>query len=117
MSNSFSVAKSYISVLVGIAMKEGKIPDLHAHVGQYLPEFDTFDECHKKITLWNLLTMSTGLDWSESGASPFSDNAKGYYGSDVSRLAMDQPCREEPGQEFDYISGGTQIMSDVLQKI
>lgn len=117
VSNSFSVAKSYISVLVGVAMKEGKITDLQAPVGQYLPEFDTFDECHKKITLWNLLTMSTGLDWSESGANPFSDNAKGYYGTDVSRLAMDQPCREEPGQEFDYVSGSTQIMSDVLQRI
>ncbi|MBK8582509.1 MAG: serine hydrolase [Flavobacteriales bacterium] len=60
VSNSFSVAKSYISVLVGIAMQEGKITDLNTPVGQYLPEFDTFDECHKKITLWNLLTMSTG---------------------------------------------------------
>lgn len=117
VSNSFSVAKSYISVLVGIAMQEGKITDLNTPVGQYLPEFDTFDECHKKITLWNLLTMSTGLDWSESGASPFSDNAKGYYGDNVSELAMDQPCREEPGKEFDYVSGSTQIMSDVLQKI
>jgi CubicO group peptidase (beta-lactamase class C family) len=117
VSNSFSVAKSYISVLVGVAMKEGMITDLHTPVGHYLPEFDKYDACHKDITLWNLLTMSTGLDWSESGADPFSDNAKGYYGSDVRNLAMDQPCREAPGKEFDYISGSTQIMADVLQKI
>ena len=117
VSNSFSVAKSYISLLTGIAMQEGKITDLHKPVGRYLPEFDALDPCHKKITLWNLLTMSTGLDWSESGRSPFSDNARGYYGTNVSKLAMDQPCREEPGVEFDYISGSTQIMSDVLQKI
>jgi CubicO group peptidase (beta-lactamase class C family) len=117
VSNSFSVAKSYISVLVGVAMQEGKITDLQVPVGHYLPEFDALDPCHKPITLWNLLTMSTGLDWSESGSSPFSDNAKGYYGNNVSELAMDQPCREEPGKEFDYISGSTQIMSDVLEKI
>lgn len=117
VSNSFSVAKSYISLLTGIAIKEGKITDLHTPVGRYLPAFDALDACHKKITLWNLLTMSTGLDWSESGSSPFSDNAKGYYGIRVSELAMDQPCREEPGQAFDYISGSTQIMSDVLQEI
>ncbi len=117
VSNSFSVAKSYISLLTGIAMQEGRIKDLKTPVGQYLPEFNTYDSCHKPITLWHLLTMSTGLDWSESGSSPFSDNAKGYYGSNVSELAMDQPCREEPGKEFDYISGSTQIMSDVLQKI
>lgn len=117
VSNSFSVAKSYISMLVGVALEEGKITDLQTPVGRYLPEFDAFDPCHKDITLWNLLTMSTGLDWSESGSSPFSDNAKGYYGYHVRRLAMDQPCRETPGKEFDYISGSTQIMADVLQKV
>lgn len=117
VSNSFSVAKSYISLLTGVAMEEGKITSLKTPVGQYLPEFDELDPCHKDITLWNLLTMSTGLDWSESGASPFSDNAKGYYGYNVSKLAMDQPCIEEPGKEFDYISGSTQIMADVLQEV
>lgn len=117
VSNSFSVAKSYISLLTGIAMEEGKITDLKTPVAQYLPEFNEYDSCHGNITLWHLLTMSTGLDWSESGSSPFSDNAKGYYGTNVRELAMDQPCREVPGKEFDYISGSTQIMSDVLQKV
>lgn len=117
VSNSFSMAKSWVSVLTGIALKEGKITNLHTPVGQYLPEFDAIDPCHKDITLWNLLTMSTGLDWSESGANPFSDNAKGYYGKHVRKLAMDQPCKEAPGKEFDYVSGSTQIMADVLQKL
>ncbi|HMC98157.1 MAG TPA: serine hydrolase [Flavobacteriales bacterium] len=113
--NSFSVAKSYISVLTGIAMGEGKINNVFQPVGEFLPEFK--DECHAKITLWNLLTMSTGLDWSESGADPFSDNAKGYYGTDVRELSLTQPCRDEPGREFDYISGSTQIMAEVLEAI
>jgi CubicO group peptidase (beta-lactamase class C family) len=116
VTNSFSVAKSYIGLLTGIALKEGVIRDVHQPVGDFLPEFDSLDACHQRITLYNLLTMSTGLDWSESGGDPFSDNAKGYYGTDVRSLAMDQPCREEPGKVFDYISGSTQIMTDVLQK-
>ncbi len=113
VSNSFSVAKSYISVLTGIAMGEGKINNVFQPVGDFLPEFK--DECHAKITLWNLLTMSTGLDWSESGTNPFSDNAKGYYGTNVRELSLTQPCREEPGRELDYISGSTQIMAEVLE--
>lgn len=117
VSNSFSVAKSYVSVLTGIALKEGKIKSLDDPVGNYLPEFNDLNDCHTHITLKHLLTMSTGLDWSESGADPFSDNAKGYYGTSVRELAMDQPCRDEPGKEFDYISGSTQIMADVLQKV
>jgi hypothetical protein len=116
VSNSFSVAKSYISVLVGIAMQEGKIRDVFQPVGEFLPEFDD-DECKKKIRLRHLLTMSTGLDWSESGANPFSDNAKGYYGHHVRELAISQPCRDEPGEKLDYISGSTQIMVAVLEKL
>lgn len=115
VSNAFSVAKSYISLLTGIALQEGKIDDVFQKVGTFLPEFDDA-ECKKAIDLRHLLTMSTGLDWSESGADPFSDNAKGYYGYDVSELARTQPCRDKPGEKFDYISGSTQIMADVLEK-
>jgi len=113
VSNSFSVAKSYISVLTGIAIGEGRIKNVQQPVGDYLPEYK--EGCHANITLEHLLTMSTGLDWSESGADPFSDNAKGYYGSNVREVSLDQPCREEPGKVFDYISGSTQIMSEVLE--
>ncbi len=113
--NSFSVAKSYVSILTGIAMGEGRIESVFQHVGDFLPEYK--EGCYAKITIWNLLTMSTGLDWSESGASPFSDNAKGYYGTHVRELALMQPCREEPGKEFDYISGSTQIMAEVLEAV
>lgn len=113
VSNSFSVAKSYISVLTGIAIGEGRISSVQQPVGDFLPEFK--EGCYAKINLWHLLTMSTGLDWSESGADPFSDNAKGYYGYDVRKLSLTQPCRDEPGKEFDYISGSTQIMTEVLE--
>ena len=113
ISNSFSVAKSYVSVLTGIAMGEGKISNVFQPVSDFLPEFK--EGCYAKINLYHLLTMSTGLDWSESGADPFSDNARGYYGSGVRKLSLSQPCREEPVKMFDYISGSTQIMVEVLE--
>ena len=113
VSNSFSVAKSYISLLTGIAMKEGRIKNVFQPVGDFIPEYR--EGCYAKINLYHLLTMSTGLDWSESGADPFSDNAMGYYGSNVRELSLMQPCRDEPGREFDYISGSTQIMAEVLE--
>lgn len=113
VANSFSVAKSYVSVLTGIAIDEGKIKGVSQPVGDLIPEFR--EGCKSKITLEHLLTMSTGLDWSESGADPFSDNAKGYYGTDVRALSIGQPCRDEPGKELDYISGSTQIMAEVLE--
>ena len=50
VSNSFSVAKSYISVLTGIAMGEGKINDVFQPVGDFLPEYK--EGCYAKINLW-----------------------------------------------------------------
>jgi CubicO group peptidase (beta-lactamase class C family) len=82
-------------------------------VGDFIPLYK--EGCYAKINLYHLLTMSTGLDWSESGANPFSDNAMGYYGSNVRELSLNQPCRDEPGKSFDYISGSTQIMAEVLE--
>ena len=93
VSNSFSVAKSYISVLTGIAMDEGKINNVFQPVGDFLPEYK--EGCYANISIYNLLTMSTGLDWSESGANPFSDNAKGYYGNNVRELSL-TTLRDEP---------------------
>jgi CubicO group peptidase (beta-lactamase class C family) len=113
--NAFSVAKSYVGVLTGMAMGEGRITNVFQPVGDFLPEFR--EGCYARINLWHLLTMSSGLDWDESGSNPFGENAKGYYGTKVRELSLTLPCRDEPGQSFDYISGSTQIMGEVLEAI
>lgn len=112
--NSFSIAKSYVSILTGIAMGEGRIQSVFQPVGDFLPEFK--EGCYKDITLWHLLTMSSGLDWNEK-ANPFGENAKGYYGHHVRDLSLSLACKEEPGKRFEYISGSTQIMGEVLEAI
>ncbi len=112
--NSFSIAKSYVSILTGMAMGEGRIESVFQPVGDFLPEFK--EGCHAGITLWHLLTMSTGLDWDEK-PNPFGENAKGYYGSNVRELSLSLPCKEEPGKNFEYVSGSTQIMGEVLEAI
>jgi CubicO group peptidase (beta-lactamase class C family) len=112
--NSFSIAKSYVSILTGIAIGEGRIESVFQPVGDFLPEFK--EGCYANITLWHLLTMSTGLDWDEK-PNPFGENAMGYYGSNVRELSLTLPCKEEPGKNFEYVSGSTQIMGEVLEAI
>jgi len=112
--NSFSIAKSYVSILTGMAMGEGLIESVFQPVGDFLPEFK--EGCYANITLWHLLTMSTGLDWDEK-PNPFGENAKGYYGTNVRELSLSLPCKEEPGRNFEYVSGSTQIMGEVLEAI
>ena len=113
-SNSFSMAKSYVSALIGTALKEGKIKSIDQPVCDYLPEFCEGDK--KKITIRHLLTMSSGLNWQEAYSSPFSPTTEAYYGTDLKNLMSTLKPIEEPGKIFRYKSGDTQILSFVLEK-
>jgi CubicO group peptidase (beta-lactamase class C family) len=113
-SNSFSVAKSFVGTMVGIALKEGKIKSLDQPVGDFIPEYNEGDK--KKITIRNLLTMSGGLNWDEAYASPFSVTTEAYYGTDLKKLMYRLKAVEEPGKIFDYKSGDTQLLGLMLEK-
>ncbi len=111
-TNSFSMAKSVVALLIGIALDEGLIASLDNSIGIYLNEYNNSD-----ITIRHLLWMSSGLDWSESGKNPLSDNAKAYYGDDLARLVLDQSEIEKPGRVLNYQSGNTQLLAIILEKV
>ena len=69
ISNSFSMAKSIVSLLIGAALDEGKIVSLDQKVGDFIPSFKEGNK--NRITIRNLLTMSAGTDWNESYSSLF----------------------------------------------
>ena len=114
VSNSFSMSKTLVAILIGIAIEEGKIEGLDVSASLYLPEFRN-DE-RKKITIRHLLTMSSGLDWSESGKNPLSDNAESYYGWGLRELVTNQKLIDEPGKTFKYQSGNTELLGYIVEK-
>ncbi|MBX7094291.1 MAG: beta-lactamase family protein [Flavobacteriales bacterium] len=114
ISNSFSVAKSIVSILVGIAIDEHKIKSVDQPVGDFIPAFR--EGSRSKLTLYHLLTMSAGLDWSESGGNPLSSNAEAYYGSDLLSMINSVEVVSEPGKVFDYQSGATLILGYCVEK-
>lgn len=112
-SNSFSMAKTYVSVLTGIALKQGYIKSLDQPVYDFLPEFK--NDKRNKITIRHLITMSSGLNWKESYLNPFSVTTRGYYGDDIKQTCLNLECEESPGEYFEYRSGDTQILAMVLE--
>ncbi|TXK46054.1 serine hydrolase [Pontibacter qinzhouensis] len=113
LSNSFSVAKSIVSLLVGVAIKEGKIKSLDQPVGDFLPAFR--EGAKAQITLQHLLWMSSGLNWDESYSSPLSITTEAYYGTDLSKVISRLEAVESPGQQFSYKSGDSQLLAFVLE--
>lgn len=114
VSNSFSAAKTVVALLIGIAIEEGKIKSLEDPIGNYIPEFKEGDK--SIITIRNLLNMSSGLDWTESGKNPLSNNAESYYGTDLYGLVTRQNLIRKPGKDFIYQSGNSQLLGFIVQK-
>lgn len=114
-SNSFSVAKSVTSLLIGIAIKEGLIKSVNDPVSQYLPGFGEGEKAKLKIA--DLLTMSSGSDWDESYANPLSVTTELYYGSDANKLAASVKIIRQPGSVHSYKSGDTQLLAMIIEKV
>lgn len=113
LSNSFSVSKSIVSVLVGIAIRDGLI-SLDDSVGKYIPEFK--NGANGKLKVRHLLTMSSGLNWDESYNSLFSLTTKAYYGTNLKKLVTGLKVIEEPGKIFRYMSCNTVLLSMIISK-
>jgi CubicO group peptidase (beta-lactamase class C family) len=97
LETSFSVAKSVVSTLVGIAIDEGKIGGVDDPVTEYLPELAERDAAFERITLRDLLTMSSGLRYTESDFPwPRSDDTYTYYGVDLREGALERSEVDAP---------------------
>lgn len=114
VSNSFSAAKTVVSLLVGIAKEEGYIKSLDEPVKNYLPAFTGKGKEH--ITIRHLLMMASGLDWVESGKNPLSENAESYYGWDLKGLVERQHAIKKPGELFFYQSGNSQLLGFIIEQ-
>jgi CubicO group peptidase (beta-lactamase class C family) len=113
-SNSFSVAKSIVSLLVGCAIDDGFIKSVDQPVGDFLPEFKIGD--NQQLTIKHLLTMSSGLNWNESYQSLFSTTTESYYGQDLKTMVLNLKVVEKPGVQFKYLSCNTQLLSLIIEK-
>ena len=113
-SNSFSMAKSIVSLAIGAAIDDGFIKDVDQPVSDFFPEFQGYNG--KLLTLRHLLTMSAGVDFDEAYSSPFSPTTKLYYGDDLQQIAFGMKEIEEPGVNFIYQSGVTQLLAFIVEK-
>ncbi len=113
-SNSFSMAKSIVSLAIGCAIDDGFIRNVDQPVSDFFPEFKGYDG--KALTLRHLLTMSAGVDFDEAYSSPFSPTTQLYYGDDLQEIAFGMKEIDEPGVNFIYQSGVTQLLGFIVEK-
>ncbi|MCD2258170.1 serine hydrolase domain-containing protein [Psychroserpens luteolus] len=113
-SNSFSMAKSYVSGLMGKAIMDGYIKSLDQPVCDFLPAF--CDGKAAKMTVGDLSSMASGTNWDEAYYSPLSITTRAYFDDDLAKVMNGLKVVDEPGQGFKYASGDTQMLAMVIEK-
>ena len=113
-SNSMSMSKTIVALLIGIAIEERYIDSELDPVAKYIPEWSG-DE-RNKITLQDLLYMRSGLRNEDNTDSLGSDLVQMYAGNDVDTIALNVPATKSPGEAFDYNNANTQILGEVLER-
>ncbi|MFB9056508.1 serine hydrolase domain-containing protein [Mariniflexile ostreae] len=117
---SFSVAKSVSSMLVGAALKEGAIESLEDPLSKYIKELKGYD--YGKVTVRQLLTMTSGIDWNEDYEDPNSDVGQMYkahcQGTESHILTYMKPLKfaHQPGTHWNYSTGETDLVGILVQK-
>jgi CubicO group peptidase (beta-lactamase class C family) len=117
---SFSVAKSVTSTLLGIALQRGDIHSLDDTLGTYIPELR--DSAYAKVTVQQLLTMTSGVHWNEDYADAKSDVAQMYLGTCVDGQAhilsylKKQPRQWPAGTHFNYNTAETDLLGILVQR-
>ena len=112
-SNIYSATKTIVGLLAGIALDERKIHSLDDPVSRYIPIYNKGRQAD--VTLRHLLTMSGGMAWDEAYASLFSVTTHGYYGNDLYDLVTGLDVVDQPGVQYSYRSGETQLLAFVIE--
>jgi CubicO group peptidase (beta-lactamase class C family) len=110
-TNSFSMAKSITTSMLGKAIMDGYIKSLDQPISDFYPEYT-----NTKTTVGDLASMASGLDWVEDYTGPFSITARANYDSDLAQTILNQKIVKTPGMAFEYLSGNTQLLGMIIQK-
>jgi CubicO group peptidase (beta-lactamase class C family) len=109
-----SVTKSVTALLTGIAVQSGQLA-LNDRVTRYFPQYEPIpaDSRKQAVTVGDLLSMRSGLDWSESNYPGSPLQRLNECQCDWLRFVLDWPMREGPGTRWEYISGNTILLGGV----
>jgi CubicO group peptidase (beta-lactamase class C family) len=108
--NSFSIAKSIMATLVGIAVEEGKIGSLDAPVSDYRPDFAGMP--YGAVTLKSLLTMTSGM---ADRPSMLPGRAQFYYGDNLRDVIDGSRIAPRAANGWRYSEADVQVLGFVLE--
>lgn len=116
-----SVTKSVLGMLLGIALQRGELADVGQRLDAFLPESGEEDvpDDVRALTLWQLMSMTAGVDWDERQVDDCLLHACPRLDGDGERLRfiLERDLADPPGTRFRYDSHGAHLLSVVLNRV
>lgn len=109
-----SCTKTVISILFGAVFKEQLVQNENMAAIDYFPEYTGYDPLIKKVKIKHFLSMSSGLDW--RGGIDATDVIQMSNTNDWAKYVFERKATTPPGETFHYNSGGSQVVSTILNK-
>ena len=112
----FSVTKSVVSCLIGIAIDQGFIDNTSQLLLDFFPDrtIANLSAWKEAITLEDVLRMRSGFQWDEDGYETFNDFFKMRDSPDWAQYVLDRPMAYEPGSTFYYNSGNSHLLATII---
>jgi len=115
---SWSVSKSLVSALVGIAVHDGYINDIGEPVTKYVPSLH--DSGYSEVPIKDILQMSSGIHFNEDYADFYSDiNRMGRalaFDTSIDAFVLSLDSERKPGTYNNYVSMDTQVLGMLLRE-
>lgn len=107
------MAKSVVSMLIGCAIDDGLIQSVDEPITNYLPELKK--NGFEKVTISQLLNMTSGIEFNESYFNPFGNAASVYYGRNLKKEISKLKLEKNNSNSFNYSSGDSQLLGLILE--
>ncbi len=115
LTNSFSVAKTFVTMLLGKAIEEGYIKNLNQPITDFLPEYKN-DSLAMTCTVGDLSAMTSGFNWNENYYSPLNETTKAYYGENLEKQILETNFNSISGEKFEYKSANTILLGIIISR-
>ncbi len=107
-----SVTKSVVSMLTGIALQAGELPNVDAAIGDYVATPYALDQMDRAVTVRQLLTMTSRYQWNETSGNDYNN---WVLSDDHVQFLLDR-LQSDPAGEFNYNSAAVNLLGLVLER-
>jgi CubicO group peptidase (beta-lactamase class C family) len=119
MHESYSMAKSFTSGLVGIAIGDGKLASTDEKICKYYPDrwnCNDPSDGRSKVTVQHAMNLTTGVAWQEDWHSRSAGKVNDAFAANLLEKVLSRQVTQEPGSAMRYSTGDPSLLSGVLQK-